>query len=75
MKDMMPHFDLFQPDTLDAALDLRRASVRRLGADRGGQDSYDWLKNRQAHRRGDRHQRHRALKGIRETGGGLRSAR
>jgi xanthine dehydrogenase YagS FAD-binding subunit len=43
---MMPHFDLYQPDTLDAALDL----AKRLGADgwivAGGQDSYDWLKNR-----------------------------
>ena len=35
MKDMMPHFDLFQPDTLDAALDLRDAPRRRrLGAGR-----------------------------------------
>jgi xanthine dehydrogenase YagS FAD-binding subunit len=46
LKDMMPHFDLFQPDSLDAAVDL----AGRLGADGwligGGQDSYDWLKNR-----------------------------
>ncbi len=45
-KDMMPHFDLYQPDTLEAALDL----ASRLGEDGwlvgGGQDSYDWLKNR-----------------------------
>jgi xanthine dehydrogenase YagS FAD-binding subunit len=45
-KDMMPHFDLYQPDTLEAALDL----ASRLGEDgwlvAGGQDSYDWLKNR-----------------------------
>lgn len=45
-KDMMPHFDLYQPDTLEAALDL----AARLGPDGwligGGQDSYDWLKNR-----------------------------
>jgi xanthine dehydrogenase YagS FAD-binding subunit len=43
---MMPHFDLYQPDSLDAALDL----AARLGEDAwllgGGQDSYDWLKNR-----------------------------
>jgi xanthine dehydrogenase YagS FAD-binding subunit len=43
---MMPHFDLFQPDSLEAALDL----AQRLGTDgwivAGGQDSYDWLKNR-----------------------------
>jgi xanthine dehydrogenase YagS FAD-binding subunit len=46
LKDMMPHFDLYQPDTLEAALDL----ADRLGEDgwivAGGQDSYDWLKNR-----------------------------
>jgi len=45
-KDMMPHFDLYQPDTVEAAVDL----AGRLGADGwlvgGGQDSYDWLKNR-----------------------------
>ncbi len=46
LKDMMPHFDLYQPDTLEAALDL----AARLGEDGwlvgGGQDSFDWLKNR-----------------------------
>jgi xanthine dehydrogenase YagS FAD-binding subunit len=46
LKDMMPHFDLFQPDSVDAAVDL----ASRLGTDGwivgGGQDSYDWLKNR-----------------------------
>lgn len=46
LKDMMPHFDLFQPDTVEAALDL----AGRLGSDAwllgGGQDTYDWLKNR-----------------------------
>jgi xanthine dehydrogenase YagS FAD-binding subunit len=46
LKDMMPHFDLFQPDSVSAAVDL----ATRLGSDgwiiAGGQDSYDWLKNR-----------------------------
>lgn len=46
LRDMMPHFDLYQPDTLEAALDL----AEQLGGDGwlvgGGQDSYDWLKNR-----------------------------
>jgi xanthine dehydrogenase YagS FAD-binding subunit len=45
-KDMMPHFDLFQPDSIDLAVDL----AGRLGDDgwivAGGQDSFDWLKNR-----------------------------
>jgi xanthine dehydrogenase YagS FAD-binding subunit len=46
LRDMMPQFDLYQPDTLEAALDL----ADRMGEDGwlvgGGQDSYDWLKNR-----------------------------
>ena len=45
-RDMMPGFDLFQPDSLEAALDL----AADLGDDGwlvgGGQDSWDWLKNR-----------------------------
>ena len=45
-RDMMPGFDLFQPDSVEAALDL----AANLGEDGwvvgGGQDSWDWLKNR-----------------------------
>jgi xanthine dehydrogenase YagS FAD-binding subunit len=43
---MMPHFDLFQPENLETALKL----ASDLGEDGwlvgGGQDSFDWLKNR-----------------------------
>lgn len=46
LRDMMPHFELYQPDSLDTALEL----AGQLGADGwlvgGGQDSWDWLKNR-----------------------------
>jgi xanthine dehydrogenase YagS FAD-binding subunit len=69
---MMPHFELYQPDTLENALDL----AKRLGQDAwlvaGGQDSYDWFK--------DRVKRPKALidiggieslKGVRETPEGL----
>lgn len=46
LRDMMPHFDLYQPAALDQALELADS----LGADgwivAGGQDSWDWLKNR-----------------------------
>src|SRR5690606_41473759 len=46
LRDMMPHFDLYQPDSLEAALDL----AGLLGVDgwivAGGQDSWDLLKNR-----------------------------
>jgi xanthine dehydrogenase YagS FAD-binding subunit len=72
LKDMMPHFDLYQPDSIEAALDL----AARLGPDAwllaAGQDTYDWLKNRV--------KRTPAvidltgiegLKGIRETDAGL----
>jgi xanthine dehydrogenase YagS FAD-binding subunit len=72
LKDMMPHFDLYQPDSIEAALDL----AARLGPDAwllaAGQDTYDWLKNRV--------KRTSAvidltgiegLKGVRETDAGL----
>jgi len=72
IRDMMPHFDLYQPDSLEAALDL----AARLGEDGwllgAGQDSYDWFKNRT--------KRPRAvidlsgiesLRGVRELDGGV----
>ncbi len=45
-KDMMPHFDLFQPDTVDAALALAGQLGPQAWLLGGGQDSFDWLKNR-----------------------------
>lgn len=67
-RDMMPGFELYQPDTLEGALDL----LGRFGEDgwamAGGNDSLDWFK--------DRVKRPRyvvdltgieSLKGIRET--------
>ena len=72
MKDMMPNFELYQPASVDNALDL----LEQFGADgwplAGGQDSYDWFK--------DRAKKPRAvidlngiaeLKGIRETADGI----
>jgi xanthine dehydrogenase YagS FAD-binding subunit len=69
---MMPHFELYQPDTLDGAIDL----ARRIGDGAwflaGGNDSFDWFK--------DRTKRPKAvieiagikeLSGIRETAEGL----
>lgn len=71
LKDMMPHFDLYQPDSVEAALDLaKRMPHGWLAA--GGQDTYDWLKNRTKRATaviditGIQ-----ALKGIRETDAGL----
>ncbi len=73
-KDMMPMFELYQPTDIANALDL----ADKLGADgwkvAGGQDSFDWIK--------DRAKRTKAvidlnriadanLKGVRETGNGI----
>jgi xanthine dehydrogenase YagS FAD-binding subunit len=71
LRDMMPHFDLYQPDTLDAALDL----AARLGEDGwlvgGGQDSWDWLKNRTKRASAVIDLSGiAALKGVREAAGG-----
>ena len=70
-RDMMPGFELYQPDTLEGAIDL----LGRFGTDgwamAGGNDSLDWFK--------DRVKRPRyvvdltgidALRGIRETADG-----
>jgi xanthine dehydrogenase YagS FAD-binding subunit len=72
MKDMMPLFDLFQPDSVDAALDLSA----RLGDDAwliaGGQDSFDWLKNRTKRTSAVIDLSGiTALKGVREVDGGI----
>lgn len=71
-KDMMPHFDLYQPDSLDAAVDL----AARLGPDGwllgAGQDSYDWFKNRTKRTPAVIELAGiAALKGVRELDGGL----
>ncbi len=45
-RDMMPHFELYQPDTLASAIDL----ANRIGPGAwflaGGHDSLDWFKDR-----------------------------
>jgi xanthine dehydrogenase YagS FAD-binding subunit len=72
LRDMMPHFDLYQPDSLDTALDL----AARLGENGwlvgGGQDSWDWLKNRTKRTSAVIDLSGIAeLKGVREAEGGL----
>src|SRR4051812_45368938 len=72
LRDMMPNFELYQPDSLDTALDL----AARLGDDGwlvgGGQDSWDWLKNRTRRTRAVVDlSAIAALKGVRETDGGI----
>lgn len=72
LKDMMPHFDLYQPDSIDSALDL----AERLGPGAwvlaGGQDTYDWLKNRTKRASAVIDlSRIEAMKGIRETDDGM----
>jgi len=70
-RDMMPSFELYQPDTLENAVKLSK-DVEKSWLLAGGQDSYDWFK--------DRAKRPAALidisgitalKGIRETAAGL----
>jgi xanthine dehydrogenase YagS FAD-binding subunit len=47
-RDMMPSFELYQPDSLDNALKLAKETEDGwLLA--GGQDSYDWFKDRAKH--------------------------
>lgn len=72
LRDMMPHFDLFQPDSLEGALELAADLGEEGWLVGGGQDSFDWLKNRVKRTRalidlsGIA-----ALKGVRERDGGL----
>jgi xanthine dehydrogenase YagS FAD-binding subunit len=45
-KDMMPAFELFQPDTVDGAVELLRDAGASGWAIAGGNDSLDWFKDR-----------------------------
>jgi len=72
LRDMMPAFELYQPDTIENALDLAKSLEDKYWFMAGGYDSLDWFK--------DRAKRPTAvidiggiqsLKGIRETADGL----
>ena len=71
-KDMMPAFQLFQPDDLESAFSLLDKFGDRAWILAGGQDSFDWFKDR-----GKRPEAVidigsiAALKGVRETADGL----
>ncbi|MEO6079011.1 MAG: xanthine dehydrogenase family protein subunit M [Steroidobacteraceae bacterium] len=72
LKDMMPHFDLYQPDTLEAALDLAANLGEEGWLVGGGQDSWDWLKNRTKRTRAVIELSGiPALKGVRSDGEGM----
>ena len=45
-KDMMPNFALFQPTTVDDAISLLSKYEEKSWKLSGGQDSYDWFKDR-----------------------------
>ena len=45
-KDMMPHFELYQPDTLEGALELSQRLGPTAWILAGGNDSLDWFKDR-----------------------------
>ena len=63
-RDMMPSFELYQPDSLEGALKLSKDLDKDGWLLAGGQDSYDWFKDR-AKRPGalDRSHRHRGAQG------------
>jgi xanthine dehydrogenase YagS FAD-binding subunit len=71
-RDMMPHFELYQPDSVESAIDLAKRIGEGAWFLAGGNDSLDWFK--------DRTKRPKAvieiagikgLSGIRETQDGL----
>ena len=71
-KDMMPHFELFQPDSEEAALDL----MSRFGDDAwpvaGGHDSFSWFKDRNKYAANVIDLTGiESMRGIREVDGGL----
>ena len=43
-RDMMPSFELYQPDTIEGAAKLAK-DVENSWLLAGGQDSYDWFKD------------------------------
>jgi xanthine dehydrogenase YagS FAD-binding subunit len=45
-KDMMPPFELYQPDSVDGAIDLLRDAGDSGWVLAGGNDSFDWFKDR-----------------------------
>ncbi len=72
LRDMMPHFDLYQPDSLATALDLADQLKDAGWIVGGGQDSWDWLKNRVKRTQAVLDLSGiAALKGVREHEGGL----
>ena len=71
-KDMMPNLELYQPVSVENALDLLGRHGKDAWRLAGGNDSYDWLKDKAKHPKalidltGIE-----ALKGIRETADGV----
>jgi len=72
LHDVIPPFQLFQPASVDEALDLLDARGPEAWVLAGGMDSFDWLKDR-TKRTGTVVELSQVaeLQGIRESGGGL----
>jgi xanthine dehydrogenase YagS FAD-binding subunit len=71
-KDTMAHFDLFQPSDIDNALSLLTKYKTEGWRLAGGQDSYDWFKDRAKHPKAVIDLNGiAALKGIKETADGI----
>lgn len=70
--DVIPPFQLFQPASVEEALDLLGARGEEAWVLAGGMDSFDWLKDRTKRTRVVVEMSQVAeLQGIRESGGGL----
>ena len=70
--DVIPPFQLFQPGSVDDALDLLDARGQEAWVLAGGMDSFDWLKDRTKRTAVVVELSQVAeLRGIRESGGGL----
>ncbi len=71
-RDMMPHFELYQPDTVDSAIDLAKRIGQGAWFLAGGNDSFDWFKDRTKRPKAVIELAGiKALSGIRETAEGL----
>ena len=77
IRDVMPAFELYQPASIDAALELLDRHGSSAWVLAGGLDSFDWLKDRiKRPSRGRRSQRNRAIsKASVRPATGSRSAR
>src|SRR3954452_9639730 len=72
IRDMMPAFELFQPATIDEAVNLLDRHGSEAWVLAGGMDSFDWLKDRTKRPSEVVDLSHiKELRGIKEANGGF----